>query len=199
MEREAQQWQTGAGAQSIMTNALELKAHRNQAKAEVLLRRKQAQVDVPIQEPTMYLPTDEYTFLDNNETQHLSEKQPLERVPVKCIPTAQQTKKRLPKYLKEDGTLVSGSLEQIGKRIYCRPTIGNPTQTRNASKPTILNSERTTPCNPMPRWQPLSSSAALEYEDTCAIPLKVFNSSSGHGKYSMWKPLSSHTSHAQNV
>ena len=201
MEREAQLWQTGTGAQSIITNALELKTHRNQAKAEVLLHRKQAQVDVPIQEPTMYLPTDEYTFLDNNETQHLSEKQPLETVSVKCIPTARQTKKRLPKYLMEDGTLVSGSLEQIGKsRIYCRPAIGNSTQTMNASKPTILNNhnrEMTTTARP--RWQPLSSSAALEYEGTCAVPMKVFNSSSGHGKYSMWKPLSSHTSHAQNV
>lgn len=197
MEREAQTWQSGTGAHSIITNALELKAHRNQAKAEVLLRRKQAQVDVPIQEPTMYLPKDEYAFLDNNET-HLLE-HPLETVSVKHIPTDHQTKKRLPKYLVEDGTLASGSLEQIG-RIYCRPAIGNPTQT---TKPVVLNHHNpemtTTASNSMPRWQPLSSSAALEYEGTRAVHVKVFSSTSGHGKYSMWKPLSSHTSEAQNV
>lgn len=200
MDKESREQQTGMGVQSILTNALELKAHRNQAKAEALLLRKQAQVDVPIQEPTMYLPKDEYAFMENTtQLQNQLERHPLETVSVKPIPIDRHTKKRLPKYLVNGGTLVSGTLEQIGERIYCRPAIGNPTETTNASKPTILNAHNqemtTTASTSVSRWQPLSTSAALEYEGTHAVPVKAF---SGLG-HAMWKPLSSHTSYTPNV
>ena len=196
LEREAQAQQQDLGVQSLLRNALELKVRRNQVRAEVLLHRKQKQVDVPIQEPAMYLPKDEYEVLECNITDQPLPSLPPRTAPVKYIPTNIRTKKRLPKYLTQDGDMVSGSLEEIGDRVYCRPTQGiKPVQPAFLTHhdPELANEEQPAPINQAPRWQPLSCSAALENVGTYVVPVKVFSPHKGHGKYSMWKPLSSHT------
>lgn len=192
LEREAQTQQTKVHA-GTLTNALELKARRNQVRAEVLLCRKQAQVDIPVQQPTVYLPKDEY---EDNTTQLHPQFLELKAVSVKPLPIDNQSKKKLPKYLAPDGTLLSGSLEEVGERVYCRPTKGKPAQTAKSMFPIDHELEtdgqtHTPKCRP--RWQPLSSSAMQEYEGTRVVPVKAFSSHQGHGQCSMWKPLSSHT------
>ena len=194
LQKEAQIQQMGQGAQSILTNAIELKTRRNQVRAEMLLDRKQAQADIPMPEPALYVPNDEYELQNGNEMDtrpRFSEKRPT--VPVKHLHTNPQAKKRLPKYLAQNGDLVSGSLEEVGERMYLRPTKEKRnmhTEKAETGGDTLMH-ERPEPPRKW-RWHPLSSSAAEEYEGTRVVPMKA-SSDLGHGKYSMWKPQLSHT------
>ena len=179
MREETQEGQGNLGR--CLTHALELKARRNQARAEVLLHHKQEQVDVPIQEPTMYLPKEEYDFLE-----HSAPHQPLPTtLPVKHLPIDAHTDRRRPEKH-------SGPLRELGsKPYYCEPTNGD----QLVMQPTFLtdHGQDEGEVYRRSRWLPLSCSAVEEYEGTHTVPLKIFNSQLGHGKYSMWKPMSSYT------
>ena len=185
IEKESKLQQIDSGAQRLLTKALELKARRNQVRAEVLLHRKQEQVTVPLQEPSMYLPKEEYEFLDHTTA---SKEVP---VTITHLPTNYETKKKLPKFLTHASDLVSGSLEEVYDRVYCRPTTdkAEPKGVRSTVLADGAATEQAATSHTH-RWLPLSSSAAQEYEGTHVVPVRVF-STQGHGKYSLWKPLSS--------
>ena len=142
----------------------------------------------------MYLPKDEYEFLERNR----NVSQQARTVPVKHLSTDSHMKRRLPKYLEGNGHTVTESLGEIRKRVYCEPTKGN----QPIRQPTFLTDQEAdektdqrlvTATKFRSRWQPLSSSAAEEYDGTHTVPLKACSGNRGHGKYSMWKPMSSHT------
>ena len=189
IEKESKLQQIDSGAQRLLTKALELKARRNQVRAEVLLHRKQEQVTVPLQEPSMYLPKEEYEFLEHTTA---SKDLPTLQVPVTIthLPTNYETKKKLPKFLTHASDLVSGSLEELCDRVYCRPTKDKAEPKGVRSTVLADGATEQAATSHTHRWLPLSSSAAQEYEGTHVVPVRVF-STQGHGKYSLWKPLSS--------
>jgi hypothetical protein len=178
LEREDTKQQ---GAQSMLTQALELKARRNQVRAEALLHRKQAQVDIPLQEPTMYLPREEYDFLEKPP--------PREEVRielVKALSPMGTTRKRQHMFLTEDGAIVGKSehphtSREVGENHTFLTAQGERDSSEACTATTAMYRSR---------WQPLSSTAAQEYEGTRVVPLKLTSLNRGHGKYSMWKPLS---------
>lgn len=180
----------------MLTHAVELRARGNQVRAEALLHHKQTQVKVPIQEPIMYLPKEEYEYLDDH---HLPPNVELERETVTISPTSDQyvpsvtKRKKQPKYLTEEGILVSveasehcwTNKQETPKSAFL--TDQDQEAEREWREDAIVNAK------PKSRWQPLSSSAAQEYKGTHVVPLKTF-SSQGHGKYSLWKPMLSYYS-----
>lgn len=189
LEKEAERNITGI--RSKITSVIHTRTKRNEMRAETLLRRKQAQVDVPHKEPTVYVPSDGYEYNEKPKSR-LSGRSA--QVPVKHLHTSLQAKKRLPTYLAPDGSLVSCSMEEVGERTYCRPTerkcpntklIGSETSNAVVTHEPLCRTHGG-------RWQPLSCSAAAEYEGTSVVPIKGLGPL-GHGRYSMWKPMASHT------
>ena len=183
LEMEAQKRRLNMSIDSMLGHALELRTRGNQFRAEALIHRKQSQVTVPIQEPSMYLPREEYQYLDNPYPPHGVE---VEREK----PPASVVAKKEPKHLTEEGPLVSGSVEN--------GQTSKPTENERAVT-TFLTDQVHQPAHKerevarhRPRWQPLSSTAAQEYEGTSVVPVRVF-SSQGHGRYSLWKPQASHS------
>ena len=189
VEAEAQMRELNLRNDSMLTRALELRTRGNQVRAEALLHRKQTQVKVPIQEPTMYMPEEEYEHLDE-PLHHLPPFMPSEREPVTHSPIEHVSKRKKVKYLTEEGILSSSSL-------------GNSKQKQEAAKSTFLTDhgeecerprmDYVVNAKPGSRWQPLSCNAAQEYSGTRVLPTRVF-SSQGNSRYSLWKPLSSHYS-----
>jgi hypothetical protein len=190
LEVEAQKIELNLRKDSMLTRALELRTRGNQVRAEALLHRKQTQVKVPIQEPTMYLPKEEYEYLDE-PLHHPPPFMPSEREPVRHSPIEHVSKRKKwqpMKYLTEEGVLSSSSLE-------------NSKQKQEAAKSTFLTDQDeecergimdyVVDAKPGSRWQPLSCNAAQEYSGTRVLATRVF-SSQGNGRYSSWKPLSSH-------
>ena len=183
VETEAQKRDMNLGRDSMLTHAVEQRTRGNQARAEALLHCKQTQVKVPIQEPTMYLPKEEYHhYLDDEPLLHLPPTTALDREPVRHSPTENivpARKKRQPKYLTEEGGVTRKQTQETARSTFL--TDGEQECERGA----VVDAK------PGLRWQPLSCSAAQEYRGTHVVPLKVFNSK-GHGRYSLWKPLSSY-------
>ena len=190
LEKEAER--NIIGTQSKITSVIHTRTKRNEMRAETLLRRKQAQVDVPRKEPTEYVPSDGYEYNEKLKSRS-SEKQ----VQVKHLRTNSHVKKRLPTYLAPDGNLVACSLEEVGERTYCRPT----EKRQSEAKPVFATGSESTGAviidKPLSRphggrWQPLSCTAAAEYEGTSVVPVKGLGPL-GHGRYAMWKPMASYT------
>lgn len=179
--------QMNLGRETILARVVEQRTRRNQARGEALLCNKQSQVAVPIQEPTMYLPTEEYEHLDSQTLLRSSPRPPqLKHIsPTNLQPLTPCKKLRTPKYLLEDGSLLVSECEN---------------EKRKDEEKAITTAFLTDQCfhteeSPVVRykrggWQPLSCTAAGEYDGTRVIPVKAF-SSQAHGRYSLWKPLSS--------
>ena len=149
------------------SNLLNLEARQNEMRANALLKHKQVQNGALFYHPSPSL-------------QLLA---PLER---EAISRTTQIQKR------HSSPPVSVSLSSTDKRSH------TPTEDQAKVQPVFLT-ESSQPFTGEPftkirgsRWLPLSCVAVEEHERTTIMPVKLF-SHLGHGKYSMWKPLSSLT------
>ena len=177
----------------MLTHTLEQRTRTHQTRAEVLIHRKQAEVELPIQEPTMYLPSEEYGYLDPPK-HHLP---PLTVESDRAAGNSSQTIAS-GKTRREVGALIPESPENGQKRIEAvfltdqsQEDTSNPAEREDSVSAAVRAKVH------KPRWQPLSTTAVQEYRGTRVVPVKV-SSSGGHGSYSLWKPLTSCTPNQQN-
>ena len=166
-----------------------MRAKKNQIRAETLLQRKETQLGLLQKDPTMFVPDD-----FNADSKPPYQSTSVRQVRLRHIHSKPETKKKLPLYLQPDYSMVSGSLEEVGERVYCRPSTQKPVETKrsshNGGTKKTLASEKAPETTQKSRWQPLSCSAALEYEGTSVVSVEGVGPSR-HGRYSVWKPMTS--------
>lgn len=194
---------------SAMNRTLERLVRNTQTKAQLMLDNKDTFTSSTSCDPKFYI-TDDCS--PTNQLQQKSNSAGVARntwsiitAPRRCN-TSLDIKKRLPSYLTPDGDLVSGSLEELGDRVYCAPSRSKRTEHSTPTENSVFLTDipggssdtSTSPSNSdlsnagsrtslRSVWQPLGSTAVTEHRrvtERCVSGLGHL----AHGRYSMWKP-----------
>lgn len=198
---------------SIVNSAMNQNIRHAQAKAEMMMRRKDPYNNSMAKEihQDWYFTgvVDTSTALAIQDVK-LDTKLPAdaEKLSVeRSEETLSAIKRRFPHYLTKSGSVLSASLEINDELVCCVPGERSKSSRLKSSgadvhtqygRQTHKDRQETAGTSTMDEveacWQPLSTAALLEHSTVSAIPVRGIRHKA-HGHYSMWKPNNIDTRH----